>query len=438
MFSENSWLFFKSSIFSYGKRIALLVFGFLYTYVIANALGAEKYGLAMFVLAFVGNLVYLFGTEPLGNTLIVFTPRYKSKKLFMKFAKLLLLGFSFLFALFFFFPQQVVLLLNKGNAPLFKYAALLFFLFPFFLLFEAFFKGLKSFGKVFKVSFIESFTNLCLATFFIIILHQGIIGLIFAKIVSLLAASLLYVYLFLKCKFAEKEIELFEVKKYVKNIFAASLMKKLTLQVMLFYMGIFISNAFLGLYYLAEKIVSYVVEMPIAALSETMLPFASEKANNKSELSKLVSLNIKFTLIFGAIFGLIIILFGNFILAILFPKYATAYWILPFFVIIFLTTASQFLGGAYKSINRADVLVKQQTLLFFIALLFGYLLVSHFALLGLLSLRILINVVSGAFLYFNQKKVGLQIEIIPRARDLRFFASVFKQVIRRGLQRFGL
>lgn len=438
MFSEDSWLFFKSAIFSYSKKFMLLMFGFLYTYIIANALGPESYGLAMFVLAFIGNLVYLFGTEPLGNTLIVFTPKYRSKKLFVKFAKILAFCFLFLFIIFFFFPGQIVLMLNKGDAILFEYAAFLFPIFPFFLLFEALFKGLKSFGKVLKVSLVESFTNLCFAAFFVVALQQGVIGLILAKIISLTIASLFYFCLFLQYKVKEKKVESSEVKKYVKNISVVTTLKKVNLQVMLFYMGLFISNTFLGLYYITEKIVSYAIEMPIAALSETMLPFASGKASDKKALSKMASLNIKFALASGIVLGLILILVGRFLLSLLFPKYVDAYWLLPFFVVIFLGTAVQFISNAYKSINRVDVLTKASLLMLFVTLVVGYLLISQFALLGLLSLRILISIVTGMFLYLNQKKVGLEIEIIPRFRDLQFFASVFKEVAKRLLHRFRL
>ncbi len=438
MFSDDSWLFFKSGVFSYANKLALLVLGFLYTYIIANALGPESYGLAMFVLAFIGNLVYLFGTEPLGNALVVFTPKNKSKKLFLKFAKLLLLGFLFLFLLFFLFPQGIVSVLNKGNTMLFQYAAFLFLIFPFFLLFEALFKGLKSFGKVLKVSVLESFINLSFAAFFVIGLQQGVIGLILAKIISLTLASVLYAYFFHKHKFEEKEIKIIEVKKYVKNVFAVSVMKKINTQIMLTYMGLFLSNALLGLYYMAEKIVSCAIATPIAALSDVMLPFASEKANNKKALSSMVSLNIKFSMILGAILGVAVVLAGRILLTSLFPKYAEAYWLLPFFVAVFLGTGTQFISNAYRSINRTDMLVKVSILIVVITVVIGYFLVSKFSVLGLLFLRILASAVSGAYLYFNQKKVGLEIEIIPRFKDLKFFASVFKRVTKRLLHRFGL
>lgn len=429
--TEDSWLFFKSSIFTYANKISLLIFSILYTYVIANALGPEKYGLAMFVLAFVGNLVYLFGVEAFSKTLVVFIPKYRSKKLFIKFAKLLLFGFLFLFVLFFLFSQQVALILKKSNATFFKSAAFLFISFPIFLLFEALFKGLKSFGKVLKVSLVESLTNLAFATLFIIILQLGVNGVIFGKIISLMLASLLYFYFFNKQSFEERKINTENVKKYLKNTFAVSVLKKLNVQVMLLYMGMFISDTFLGLYYIAEKIVSYAIETPISALSETMLPFASEKSSNRKALSKFVSLNIKFTLILGIILGLTVVFFGRFMLAYLFPKYAEAHRLLPFFVVIFLGTITNFFHGAYRSINRVDVLTKLWAIVLFTTIILGYFLISWFSILGLLSLRIINNIIAGAFLYFNQKKVGLQIEIIPRFRDLRFFASVFKRAVKR-------
>lgn len=432
MFSENFWLFFRSSVFSYSKKLVLLFFGFLYTYIVANVLGPAKYGLAMFMLAFVGNLVYLFGTEPLGNTLIVFVPKYRSKKLFVKFVKILLGLFFILFALFFFFPQWIFLLLKKGNLAIFRYAAFLFLVFPLFLLFEALFKGLKSFGKVLKVSLVESFANLSLASFFVLILHQGVEALIIAKVFSLALASLLYLYYFFhSCAFEDKKVASKEVKKYVKNIFVVSLLKKLNMQVLLFYMALFVSNVLIGLYYIAERIVSYAVEMPIAALSETMLPFASEKASNKKALSSLVSLSIKFSLILGLLLGLVILVIGKILLIVLFPNFINAYPLLPLFIVLFLSSSIQFLNNAYRSINRADIIVKSLFLTLFVTLTLGYFLIANYAIYGLLIVRVITNLLAGAFLYFKQRSVGLQIEIIPRFKDLRFFVSVFKRAVKR-------
>lgn len=438
MLSEKSWLFLKSSVFSYTNKIALLVLGFLHTYILANALGPENYGLAMFVLAFVGNLVYLFGVEVLGNTLVVFTPRYNSKKLFLRFLKILFVIFLMLSLTFFFFSQPIALILDKGNAPIYRSVAVLLFVFPFFLLFEALFRGLKSFGKVLKVSVFESFTNLCFAILFIIALNLSALGIIFAKIASLCLASILYLYFFKKRKFAERECNIQELKRYVKNIFAVSVLKKINMQIVLIYMGLFLSNTLLGLYYVAEKIASYAVEMPIAALSETMLPFASEKANNKNALSRLVSLSIKFSLISGILLGLVITLIGKFFLTFLFPEFISAYWLLPLFALVFLGSGVQCLSNAYRSLNRADMVAKSSFLMLLTTLIFGYFLIASYSIFGLLALRILVNIFSGAFLYLNQKKVGLEIEIIPRFKDLQFFASVFKRVMKRVLHRLGL
>jgi len=85
----ENWLFVKSGLFSYGNKLVLLLTGLTYTYLIANALEPELYGSIMYLLAFVGNLVYLFGTEMGTNVITVFTPKFKSRKLFITTLKVL-------------------------------------------------------------------------------------------------------------------------------------------------------------------------------------------------------------------------------------------------------------------------------------------------------------------------------------------------------------
>lgn|GEM_PF-3207446 len=437
MFSDEGWLFFKSGFFSYSTKLALVLIGLLYTYIIANALGPASYGKAMFVLAFIGNLVYLFGVEVFGDALIVFMPQFRSKRLFLKFAKILLATFLVLFVLFYLFSPQIPELIGRGNALLFQYALPLFIVFPFFLIFEALFKGMKSFGKVLKVSVAESIANLCLAAFFLIVLHQGIESVIFAKITSVAFASLIYFYLFSRSRFEEKEIDSIAVKRYVKNIFAMSILKKLNSQVVLLYIGLFIPSVAMGLYYIAEKIASYAVEMPTTAIAEAMLPFASGKAKDKKALSSFISMNIKLALTLGIILGFFVLLIGKFLLGILFPNFAEAFWLLPLFILFYLVNSLTFLTNAYRSINRADILVKSAILMLATTSLFGYFLILIYGIYGLLLAQILSNFIVFSFLYLKQKDVGLEIKILPRFKDICFFASLFKHAFARGLNSFG-
>jgi len=435
MIGGDSWLFFKSGIFSYSNKIALLVTGFLYTFLIANALGPESYGLAMYVMAFVGNLAFLFGAEPLGNALMVFTPKYRSRKLFLKFAKFILLVSLLLFAVFFLFSNVISNALDMGNAGIFQVSAYLLLLFPGFLLFEALFRGLKNFGKVLKVSVFESLSNLCLAAFFVLYLGQGITGLFTAKAISLAASIAVYVFLLSRQKFEEKKPEMPKVKKYLDNAVKVSILKKLNFQALIVFMGLYIPTALLGLYFIAEKLISYAVQMPIIALCDAMLPFASGRARDKKSLSRFVSLNIKFSLTLGLVLGAIAVLVGGFLLGALFPEYVDAYWLFPFFIAVFLGTSVQFISNAYRSINRVDIVAKSWELLLYLTLSLGFVLIYRFSLTGLLLVRIGFNLVIGAFLLANQKKAGLDIQIIPRFRDLKLFYSLGLKACRKVLKK---
>ncbi|MCX6802064.1 MAG: oligosaccharide flippase family protein [Candidatus Diapherotrites archaeon] len=431
MVGEDYWLFLKSGIFSYSSKMALLVFGFLYTLIIANLLGPEEYGLAMFVLAFIGNTVFLFGVDALADLLVVFTPKYKSKKLFLKILGIVYAVFFCIFLVFFFFNSQIASFFNKGSASLYWQASFLFLFMPTTLLLEAFFKGMKRFGKVLKALILESFTNLFFAVVFVLFLKQGISGLILAKILSVSASAAFYAFQISRSKFEEKEVKQGEAKKYFKNIIVSSFLKKMNYQAMLLYMGMFISSSLLGIYYIAEKIVLYAMQMPIETLSDTLLPFASEKAGDRNALNRLVSLNIKLSLLFGVLFGACILLFGRIFLQLFFPQYLEAYWLMPFFVAVFLEANVQLLGDAYKSINRADVLVKSFMLVFSFTLVGGYFLISILSVTGLLLLRIFTNIIIWLYLYFGQGKAGLKIEVIPRKKDIIFFFRLGKEGFRK-------
>ncbi|MEM0360269.1 MAG: oligosaccharide flippase family protein [Candidatus Diapherotrites archaeon] len=435
MLDDESWLFLKSGVFSYSAKAAMLAMGLIYTYLIANALGPAEYGKAMFVLAFIGNLVFLFGTEVFGNALTVFTPQCGSKVLFSRFAKILFFGFLVLFAFFYFCSQAILEIIGRGDATLFQYSSLLFLVFPFFLLFEALFKGIKSFGKVLKVSLIEGIANLILATLFVIVLRQGASGTISAKIISVAIAAIAYFYFFRQCRFEEKRIDSGQVNKYLKNTFAMSVFKKLNSQAVLFYMGLFLPATTIGFYYIAEKIATYAIEMPTSALSEAMLPFASGKATDKKALSRLASLSIKFSLLLGAFLGLLALFAGRFLLLSFFPEFVEAYSLLPFFLLLFMGSSINFLTNTYRSINRADILAKSMLLMLAVTLLTGYPLAFVYGVYGLIFSQIIAVVAAFSFLYVKQKSMGLEIEVLPRPKDIRFFASVLWHGVKHSLGR---
>jgi len=432
---NDSELYIHSSIFSYANKILLLFLGLAYIYLIANLLAPSEYGTAMYILAFAGNLILLFGGG-LGELPVVFTSKYKSKKLFKQVIFLALLLCMLIAMAFLLFPSRISLFVGKGTPEIFSAVALLFFVFPFFLFFEFLFRGLKSFGKIFKASFVHGISNLLFAYYFTAVLGMGITGLIYAKIIAVALGSVVYLVFYFRTKIPENDYPKQEIKRYFKSIFVADIEKKLSTQALLFYIGFFLTESVLGLYYIAEKIVSYLVEIPVLALTETMLPFISEKQSNKKYLERMTSLNIKFSLLLGLTFTFAIPVIGRPLLEFFFPQYIEAHVILPFFGLFFMGTSFQFLGNVYRSLNRTDMLMKSAFLSLVTTIVAGFFLIPAYLVVGVILTRILARLIAGIYLYNNQKKVGIKIEIIPRPKDLAFFFSLFKRIIHSKINAF--
>lgn len=433
MLSENFKLFLKSSIFSYSSKVFLLIISFFYTYLIANALGPGSYGLAMYLLAFFGNLVYLFGTEVFTEVLVVFTPKKRSRKLFFTLTKLLVFLFIILFFLFFLFSSEISAFLGRGPPGLLRLCSFIFLLMPFSLLFIALFKGFKQFGKVLKVLVAEGFSNLLFAFLFVSFFGLGIFGVVYAKFISLGVALVLSIFYFRLLPFEKKQINFKEVRKYAKGMFMVNFFKKLRTQAVLIYMGLFILNRNLGFYYVIEKLANSFIGMPIASLSEVVLPFTSEKTRSKKALSRYVSYNIKLTIMIAIMSGFFLVAAGYFILSTFFPDYLSAYYLISFFVLLYIGLSVSPIAIGYKCINKVEYITKASSMNAMVQIFLGFFLIFNFHIIGIILTQVIGNLVAFIYLYLKQKEVGLKIEVRPRKKDLLFFYNSIKLILKQTL-----
>jgi len=301
--------------------------------------------------------------------------------------------------------------------------------FPFSLIFYSLFAGFKSFGKILKISTIEHILNIFLAIVLVVYLGSGVAGIILAKFLSLVAMLGISLYYYRRLPFTDQKIDVIAVKRYCKNTTIVIFANKAKVQTLLVYMALFIAQKNLGFYYIVEKISKYIIEIPMNAISEVLLPFASDIANDKKKLGKFISLNLKLTLIMGVIFGLALVFFGGPVLIYIFPAYADGYYLIPFFALFLLGTIMiKPIAIAYRSINRMDVVARMNSFNVPLTISIGYFLVLNYGLIGLLTTQIISNVVGFLYIYSKSKSVDLEIELIPRKKDIVLFYNAFKMV----------
>ncbi|MCX8189859.1 MAG: oligosaccharide flippase family protein [Candidatus Diapherotrites archaeon] len=434
MSNDESWLFAKSTAFSYATRIAMLVTGLLYNYIIANALGPTQYGIAMFVLAFIGNIVYVFGADVFYQLLCVYIPRARSRALFLFFAKVLIPIFFFMFIVFYLFSGHLLSLIGRGDAKLFSTASVLFLFFPFYLLFEALFKGLKSFGKVMIVTAIENFLSFAFAFIFVVFLGYNVSGPIYAKIISVTIGFIFYIAMFSKQKFEEKDIEFKEIKKCAKELFVSNILQRANIQAVLFYMGLFLSSATMGLYYIAEKISVYAVQIPTLALIDVIVPFASQRAKSRRDLASLVSKGLKFSLIASVTLGFFALIFAPLILNIFLPKYNEAYLLLPLFMAWLFGASLLIMANCVCTmLKRIDLSIKSSIISLIVTLVLGLALTKNFGVYGLLASQIASTYIGFVYLYLKYRILGFKIEILPNLEDLIYFLSFIIKSTKRAI-----
>src|SRR3989338_4453683 len=72
----------RNSLLVYANKGILLLTGIIYTFLIANILGPEDYGLVNYVISFLVTMLNLIGMYTVLKISTIFTAKKKSKKLF--------------------------------------------------------------------------------------------------------------------------------------------------------------------------------------------------------------------------------------------------------------------------------------------------------------------------------------------------------------------
>lgn len=419
--------FAKNVFFSYSNKMITLVVSFIYTLLIANFLGPEKYGLVTYFMALISGLVGAVGFNFLISTLSNFFPKTKSKKLFK-----LVLGITvFLsvasFLVLLIFAQQILSMLGKDNLLLMQLSSALILLLPLYSLATALFQGFKRFGSVLKVVAIESIINLIFAVLAVIYLGFDFYGVLFAKLISLVIALIVFLIYYRKLVFSRIPIDKKDLARYISTAFPFSLVRGWEEQAFTIMLGLFISNISLGFYYMAQKLASIAISTPINSLSNVLLPYSLEKSKDIKTLSNYASINIKLALILSIFLSIILLIIGWPFLLILFPEYLASYWLLPFLCVTFILSSLTILHNVYTAVNRLEFPAIAGVFSIIATIVSGWFLMPAYGIYGAVTTQIIMAVVYMFLLWKFLEKVNARVEIIPRMHDLTYFYSLFRQ-----------
>lgn len=418
---------FKNTVFSYWNKLAIVGAGFLYVLIVANYLGPEKYGLLSFLLDFLASGAMLLGFSAISESIIVFVSKNPSRR---SAHGLLKFGFAFglLFSiLIFLFPGTVISIIGKGTEDIVRIMSAVIFLNIATTLLASFLTARKTFGKLLILGITENLLNLALCAVFLLYFHGGIEHVLYAKIISLLVTGILAWKFSSEIRLTAQEPNWGEIKKFAFNSGLLGFLRRISSQVLLILMTMFVSPAMLGFYYIIQKIGSYVIDLPVTSLNDVLLPLSSEHSGDRDKLTKIISLSTKLYIIASIGFSLFLIFAGPFILEYFFPEYIGAAPLIPLFAVYFLMTFDMPLGTFFRAIRRNDVLVAGSAIMLIGTIVFGYFLVQSYGVLGVVLTLIITRFLQLSYEYYFIVSNDYKIEFWPRPRDIKFFAeSLFR------------
>lgn len=424
--------FVKNMFFEQSKRIVLLVIGFVYSFFIANFLGPADYGLIIYFINFTANIVNMFGVHFVQGMINAFIPKYRSKKLFLKFLKVQYVLVIPTVAALFLFAPQITSFLGKENPLWLQLAASILLVMPIYSSYLLLIKSFKRFDLGFKAETAMSALNFCFAFTAILLLRQGVLGVIYAQMMATILGISFLFYFSRKMRFEENEVPQGELKKYATPGLPSSIASRVYNQVLMIIMGLFVNNIMLGYYYLVQKMNDVLVGTSMSAMQDVLIPYAMEKHKDKKTLANFISINIKAGLIITAITGIFLLAVGWFALQLFFPAYANAYILMPFVVLIALLSAPLSIKHVFTALNEIKKSLVSEVAAIAVALVTALVFTPQFGIFGILAAMAVYAAANSALLYYFARKLDVNIEIIPKKKDIKFFlenlAKAFNEV----------
>ena len=424
--------FVRLSGFQYSAQIITIFSAMLYSFVAANFLGPEKYGLVYYLMGFLAGLPFIFGFETVYDVLKFFLARYKSVELLKKIipvAIVFLLVFTFLSIVF---SDFVVSFAGKGTKELvILFSAVIFFV-PLVSVVESIFIGFKQFGKVLLLVAVQQVLGLVLLLVFLFIFHLDYMSLFYSTICSIIITLFVSIIFMRKIKFLFTPVPKIEFNSYFLQAWISNVIKGVLIQVELWVFGLTLPLAGFGIFYLIRKLAIYLFELPQIALSEVVFPFLSEEKDDE-KIVLYTSKVIKFQVLLGAVIGIFAIIFIPLVLPIFFPAFASGVVIFPLFVFGYALYFGAPLSRLLKATNNNNLLSLFFAFYIVLIVILGFVLIPAYGIFGAAIALLLTKILSGFFLYFICRYLGYKIGIIPNKEDIKFFVSSMKKFAIRAI-----
>ncbi len=420
--------FSKNTLFSFLAKAIPTVIGLAYTWLIANVLGPEQYGIFTYITALFGGFFLMAMGGMLTDALFVFSAKYKSEWFYKKVLVtqqfiVFLIALPFLFA-----PDLVNPFFGIGENYLALLGVVLLWLTPFNTVLEFLFKGFNRFETVFQSVLLENATNLVLSYLLVFVFNWGLMGIFAAKFVSLIAGNLAYLLHFRKLDFKPERPSRGEIASFLGWNTAGDFFRQTNAQAFTVMAGGFLSPVTLGSYYVAQKAVNATVGFPTAAAAEVLLPHASQNADPE-KLGRDTSRVIRISLLVSGAMAVGVALAVPILISWLFPQYALAGGLVFLFCISFLSNALTIPANILRGQNWMKALAGFQLLGLGVAVAAGIVLVPQYGASGLIVAQIVQQVVLGLAIIAWLKGRNIVLDIVPRVADVREIARIVRGLV---------
>lgn len=427
--------FAKNVFFEQSKKFATLLISLAFTLIIVKHLGPANFGLVTYFIGFT-SIVNVFGVRVFEGFINVFMPKLKNIELFwwsVKWQYAILL--PVLIGLFI-FSEHIANFLGKTNFLWLQWAVVLMFFMVLYTDFLALFKSLKMFGKVAKIETLMQISALSFSILFVIIFQIGVIGIIYAQLISVIFILLLSFKYLSQTKINNIKInkdKKDEIKEYGKFTFLSSSTKNGYGSYFKILLGLFILDISLGFYYLIEKITAAIMGKSTGSIQTVLIPYSVEKNKDKKTLGRFVSLGLKTNLVINLVLGIVMIIITKPFLDIFMPEYSPAYAILPLYIFYKIINSFAITEHVMLSLNKGDYIFYSKLVAIIISAPLAYYFISAFALEGVIYSLIVFSVINSiATMWFSHKE-KVFIDIIPRKADYYFMREKLSMLLKAGI-----
>ncbi len=423
--------FAKLSAFQYVAQIVTIVSAIFYSFIAANVLGPEKYGLIYYLMGFLVGIPSIFGVETFYDLAKVFFAKYKSRSLVRKIVFPTLFFLLVLTVASVFFSEQVVGFAGKGTKELVVLFSAVIFFVPLLIFFQSVLVGFKQFGKLLLLVFVQKTLDLTFLLIFLFVLKQDYLSLFYSTILSTIIVLLLTVFYISKLDFSQIIVPDKEINKFLSQSWISNVAKGLMVQVEIWVFGFLLILSDFGVFYLIKKLSTYLFETPQVAISEVILPFLSEE-EKVEKLILYASKVVKFQIILNIFIAIFSLLLAPFVLPLLFPEFLAGVMIFPIIALGYTLYFGAPLSRLLKATNNNNMLTLAYVLYIVLTIIFGFILIPSQGLVGAAITLFISRVMFGVSLYFICRYKGYKIDLIPTYPDIVFFYSKGIALLIRG------